>query len=118
MSRIHSFDGKLICSNRDPNGEAEIVVYLSDTPDPDPLRRVAATTSPLAPHARVSLTYRALAEAGALVLVVAGANKASRLAEVRGQLERGEPTLPAARIATRAGPLYWYIDEAAGAALP
>ncbi len=23
MSRIHSFDGKLICSNRDPNGEAD-----------------------------------------------------------------------------------------------
>lgn len=84
-----------------------------DTPEPAPGALVVATRSPVAPHDRVSLSYQVLAGAGARVLLVSGAGKAARLAEVYGELMAACPQLPAARI----GPAIWMIDEAAASQL-
>lgn len=85
-----------------------------DSAEPPAGALAVATRSPVAPHDRVTLTYAALAAAGARVLLVSGAAKAARLAEVHAQLTDGRPTLPAAR----AGATLWMIDAAAAAQLP
>jgi len=78
---------------------------------------VATAVSPIAPRDRVTLTFRALAEARVVVFVIAGASKADRLAEVAAQIESGKPILPAARVAPANGELWWYVDAAAAAKL-
>ena len=83
----------------------------------EPGALAAATTSPQPPRARVTLTPRALAAAHEVVLLVSGAAKAARLAEVYAQVAAGAPALPAAQVtATRA--TRWFLDDAAAAALP
>ena len=74
---------------------------------------VCATTSPVAPHERISLTFRAINSARAVVFLVTGAGKAARVAEVHAQLASGEPVLPAARVRPAEGRLIWMLDAAA-----
>jgi 6-phosphogluconolactonase len=83
-------------------------------PEPRPGALVVAATAPVAPRDRVTLTYDALAASAVRVLLVAGAAKADRLAEVYQQAVAGRPTLPAAR----ASATIWAVDHAAAARLP
>jgi len=99
-------------------GDGHVASWFPDTALPAAEARVMATTSPLAPHARVSLAPRAIAEAGVVVMVVSGGGKARRLAEVAAEITAGEARLPAACVARREGPLEWCVDAAAAAALP
>jgi len=81
---------------------------------------VIATTSPLPPFERVSLTLPVLARGRALLMLVTGESKAARLAEAHLQIERAHGHLPAARIAryiASDGIFRWHIDEAANAIL-
>jgi 6-phosphogluconolactonase len=80
-----------------------------DTPEPPSGALVITTTSPAGPRHRVTLTYAAIQSARVVLLLVSGAAKAARLAEVHAQLRAGRPVLPAARI----GPATWLVDEAA-----
>jgi len=101
--------------------DGHVASLFPATPEPDPARRVVATTSPVAPHARVTVTYRTIREAGAVLVVMAGAAKAQRVAEVWREIAEGAPRLPAARIAERdgeIGSLIWILDAAAAALLP
>ncbi len=79
-------------------------------------RRVVVTTSPVAPATRLSLTFATIDRAHHVIMLVAGASKSDRLAEVWRQLASGSPTLPAARIAPQR--LQWRLDQPAAAALP
>lgn len=65
---------------------------------------------------RVTLTTLVLNAAGDVALLVAGADKATRLHEVLE--ERGERRLPVQRIRPRGGgALHWMIDKDAAAQL-
>jgi len=64
--------------------------------------------------ARITLTLPVLNAAAAVLLLVSGADKAERVAEVLGGRA---PGLPAARLAP-AGELLWLLDQAAAARLP
>jgi len=81
-------------------------------------RRVVVTTSPVAPTTRISMTFRAIDEAHRVIVLVAGAGKADRLAEVWHQLSSGQPSLPVARVAPGPGRLQWRLDEPAASKLP
>lgn len=98
--------------------DGHVASWFADTPPfPDGALAVAST-SPRPPHARVTLTDRAIGQARDVVLVVSGAAKAARLAEVHAELCAGEPVLPAARVTAAGGVPRWFIDEAAASALP
>ncbi len=84
-----------------------------DAPDLATAERVIPTHSPVAPVDRVSISLRAINGAREVYLLVSGADKAERLAEVLQQIESGEPTLPTARVQPRSGLLYWLTDAAA-----
>lgn len=87
-----------------------------ETADMDATDLVSVTHSPMPPYERVSLGLRTLNRAGTVYLLVAGAAKAVRLAEVRVQIASGAPVLPAARLQPETGRLIWLIDsDAAGA---
>ncbi len=94
----------------------------SDGPDgpdgSDTTNRVVVTTSPIAPHPRISLAYRTFAQAHHVVFLVAGEGKAARLAQVFAERTTAHPTLPAAKIRSRSGPVSWLLDHAAASALP
>ena len=79
-------------------------------------RRVVVTTSPVAPTTRISLTLPAIDAAHRVVLLVSGAGKAERLAEVWQQIAARTPSLPVARVATER--LHWHVDALAASALP
>lgn len=85
---------------------------------PDATERVIVTRSPVEPTTRISLSLRTLNASRAVFLLVAGAGKARRLAEVHAQLAQVHPTFPAARVRPNAGRLVWIVDEAASAELP
>jgi len=72
-------------------------------------RWVRAATSPRPPPRRITLTLPALEAAAAVLLVVSGADKAERVAEV---LSGRAGHLPAGRLAPR-GEAIWLLDEAA-----
>ncbi|HSN02989.1 MAG TPA: 6-phosphogluconolactonase, partial [Acidimicrobiales bacterium] len=56
---------------------------------------LVAVTLPYQGHARMTLTYRALARADEILWLVTGSEKRDALARLR----RGDPTIPAGRIA-------------------
>lgn len=72
-------------------------------------RWVVPGTAPVAPHARLTLTYPALARARAVLLLAAGAEKRAALARV---LVDGDQTLPVARARGRTRTT-WLLDRAA-----
>jgi 6-phosphogluconolactonase len=75
--------------------------------------RVIAALSPVPPVQRVSISLRQINESHEVYLLVTGADKAERLAEVLRQIDSGAPTLPAARVQPRSGLLFWLCDAAA-----
>jgi 6-phosphogluconolactonase len=79
--------------------------------------RVIAAKSPVAPHDRVTLTMKAINEAGAVYFLLAGAGKADRLAEIEAQIANGDPRLPAAHVQPRSGRLIWLCDSDAATKL-
>jgi 6-phosphogluconolactonase len=80
--------------------------------------RVVVTESPIPPSTRISLSYRAIAEARVVVFLVTGANKAARLAQVHRERATHSPHLPAARVHSDAGRVIWLVDTDAAAELP
>jgi 6-phosphogluconolactonase len=76
-------------------------------------RLVCTSLVPRQRERRITLTLPVLDAAAAVLLLVAGADKAERVAEV---LEGRAPALPAARLRP-AGELVWLLDEAAAARL-
>ncbi len=76
-------------------------------------RWVVASRSPIEPRNRVSLSLAALNNARTVLFVVAGADKADRLALVWRELEDDAPTCPAAMVRPASGELHWYRDAAA-----
>jgi 6-phosphogluconolactonase len=77
-------------------------------------RLVRAVLSPAPPVRRITLTLPALDAAAAALFLVAGAEKAERVAEV---LSGRGPDLPAARVRP-AGETLWLLDAAAASRLP
>ena len=77
-------------------------------------RLVVASKSPIEPRDRVSLSLAALNSARTVLFLVAGADKAGRLALVWRELEDDAPTCPAAMVRPASGELHWYLDAAAG----
>jgi 6-phosphogluconolactonase len=75
--------------------------------------RVIAALSPVPPVQRVTISLRQINESREVYLLVSGADKAQRLAEVLRQIDSGAPTLPAARVQPRSGLLFWLCDAAA-----
>ncbi len=75
--------------------------------------RVIAALSPLPPVQRVSISLRQINESREVYLLVSGADKAERLAEVLRQIDSGAPALPAARVQPESGLLFWLCDVAA-----
>ncbi len=75
--------------------------------------RVIATSSPVAPYERVSLSLRAVNESHLVYLIVTGQKKAARLAEVLSQVRTGKPVLPTALVQPTAGRLVWFTDTGA-----
>ncbi len=85
------------------------------TPDLDGGAPVRVSQSPIPPTDRVTLSLRVLNRSRAIYLLVAGATKAARLAEIKRQIESGAPVLPAARLQPTDGRLVWLIDQPAAA---
>ncbi|MFO0746855.1 MAG: 6-phosphogluconolactonase [Myxococcota bacterium] len=98
--------------------DGHVASFFPGTPEPDADARVIATTSPLPPPSRVSLTLAAIRRSRAILLLVTGAGKAARLAEVWRQIADGAPRLPAARATSESGICRWHVDTAAAAQLP
>ena len=94
-------------------GDGHTASLFPDTPDLATGERVIPTRSPVAPADRVSISLREINEAGEVHLLVTGADKTERLAEVLQQIEAGRPTLPAARVQPQSGLLFWLSDAAA-----
>ena len=75
----------------------------------DDPRTVRATTSPLPPADRISLTLTAINASRQVLFLVTGSGKAAMIARVHG----GDRSLPAALVAPADGTLVWLIDDAA-----
>ncbi|HEX7671338.1 MAG TPA: 6-phosphogluconolactonase [Polyangiaceae bacterium] len=71
------------------------------------------STAPVPPHERVTLGLGVLNGARAVGLMVTGATKAARLAQVFAEKKAERPTLPAARVQPETGELHWFLDDAA-----
>lgn len=100
-------------------GDGHTASLFSDTANlGNETRRVVATTSPVEPTDRVSLTVRAINEARMIYFLVAGEGKASRLAEVYEQIISVTPVLPAAHVLPTGGRVVWLVDSAAATQLP
>lgn len=80
--------------------------------------RVVLSHSPIPPDTRISLSMRAINEARAIVVLVRGADKAERVAEVFDQMKRQAPELPAAFVAPGSRRLVWLLDSGAASVLP
>ncbi len=77
-----------------------------------------ATTSPIPPRDRVSLTLRTVNAARNVMFVAAGPEKAPVVAQVlEGSSERGDSVLPASLVLPLQGTLFWMLDRDAAAAL-
>jgi 6-phosphogluconolactonase len=69
--------------------------------------------APVAPHERVTLGLGVLNGSRAVALLVTGAAKAPRVAQVFAERKAATPRLPAARIRPETGELHWFLDDAA-----
>lgn len=98
--------------------DGHVASFFPATPEPPSDARVVATISPLPPAERVSVTLPVIRRARAVLLLVTGAGKAERLAEVWQQIDDGRPILPAARAVNEFGTCRWHVDGDAAARLP
>jgi 6-phosphogluconolactonase len=80
-------------------------------------RIVLPSRAPAAPYDRISIALPVINAARAVVLLVTGESKASRVAEVFQERASGAARLPAARVAPRRGELHWFLDAAARSVL-
>ena len=78
-------------------------------------RWVVATTAPVEPRGRLTLTLPALTHARAIFVVVAGSSKADALRCALG--DRLDPDCPASLIRTGCAPVVWWADAQAAAHL-
>lgn len=78
-------------------------------------RWVVATTAPVDPHGRLTLTLPALTHATAIFVVVTGSSKADALRCALG--DRPDPRCPASLIRTARAPVVWWADALAAAHL-
>lgn len=102
--------------------DGHVASIFPGTPEPYEGAIAIATTSPIPPADRVSLTLEVIGRARVVMVFVTGAGKTERLAEVWRQRAAGEvgaagDRLPAARVGASER-LCWHIDEAAAARLP
>lgn len=88
-----------------------------DTPNLATGAWVVETNSPAPPTRRISLTLAAINDAAVVGVLVSGARKTERLAEVWAQRDEAKATLPLARVRP-AGRMVWLMDEEAAAQLP
>lgn len=79
-------------------------------------RRAIPVIGPKPPPERVSMSLRAINEAGEVIFLVTGAGKADRIAEVHAQIAGGGAQLPAARVQPE-GRLIWLLDTQAATRL-
>lgn len=99
-------------------GDGHVASLFPDTPDLDKVgARVVATTSPVPPAGRVSLSLGALCEARSVLFLVSGAAKAERVAQAIMQTCGEAPSLPAAMVRPRDGSVSWFVDEGAAGRL-
>jgi 6-phosphogluconolactonase len=75
-------------------------------------RLVAALHAPAVGAWRLTMTFRAIDAARAVMFVVTGADKAEALAKALSP-RAGEPPLPASRVRPEGGPPTWFVDRAA-----
>jgi 6-phosphogluconolactonase len=80
-------------------------------------RRVVQSRSPLPPTPRVSVSLDVIREARHVAVIVTGAAKAARVAQVFAERASGHPLLPAARVAPVSGSLHWFLDTASASLL-
>lgn len=78
---------------------------------------VPVSDAPKPPPERVTLTLPAINHARQICFVATGANKAPALAQIFGTPAATGTPLPAARVRPSAGPVHWFIDEAAAGAM-
>jgi 6-phosphogluconolactonase len=80
-------------------------------------RWVAATTAPVAPHDRLTLTLPAITHAAAIYVLAAGRSKAEA---IRCALaDKPDPRCPVSFIRATRGPIVWWLDsEAATLVIP
>lgn len=78
-----------------------------------PPARVISTISPLGPRDRVTLSLDLINQSGCVLLLVEGARKAARMAEVLAEVHADRPRLPAARVRPPMGELRYLVDEEA-----
>jgi 6-phosphogluconate dehydrogenase len=78
-------------------------------------KRAVASTSPVPPVPRVSLSLESLNAAREVVFLATGPKKTRALRSALSQLEQqvDEGTYPAARVRPSAGRLQWFVDRAA-----
>ncbi|MBI4477359.1 MAG: 6-phosphogluconolactonase [Acidobacteria bacterium] len=76
-------------------------------------RWVVATTAPVEPRGRLSLTLPALVHAKTILVVVAGSSKADALRSALG--DRPDPRCPASLLRTARAPVVWWADADAAA---
>ena len=94
-------------------GDGHTASLFPNSTDLETSERVIPTRSRVVPFDRVSISLRQINDACEVHLLVSGADKAERLAEVLQQIECDMPTLPAARVQPRSGLLFWLSDAAA-----
>ena len=85
------------------------------TPEPASGAKVIATSAPVEPRSRVSITLETASMAGAALMLVTGAGKAKMVGQVLEQRRCGAPLLPAARVKPAEGAMVWMMDPAAAA---
>lgn len=93
-------------------------LFPGDVPQGPEGSRVVVSQSPIAPTTRISLSMRAINDAAQVVMLVTGAGKATRLAEVLAQRDSAAPGFPAAAVRPAPGELTWLVDRPAAAELP
>jgi 6-phosphogluconolactonase len=97
-------------------GDGHTASLFPETPHLREASGVVVTTSPAPPPERVSLALDVLSAAREVLVLVAGADKASRLAQAyREWLAPVTATLPVAMV--RSARVAWIVDRAAGAEL-
>jgi 6-phosphogluconolactonase len=96
--------------------DGHVASLFPGAPELDAEEIALPSFAPVAPHERVTLGLGVLNSARAVGLLVTGASKAARVAQVFAERENARPTLPAARIQPETGELHWFLDDAAAVA--
>lgn len=103
----------LVLLGMGPDGHVASLFPASDALE-ESSRLALAVVAPKPPPRRITLTLPALSAAAEALFLVAGADKAERVAEV---LSGRGPELPASRVQPEGGTL-WLLDAAAASRLP